>query len=44
VLPRRANFSLHLLKTEALGHNNKAVHRAYVKRALMKIASLEDHE
>lgn len=29
---------------EALGHNSKAVHRAYAKRALMKIASLEDYE
>ena len=29
---------------EALGHNSKAVHRAYAKRALMKIPSLEDHE
>ena len=29
---------------EALGHNNKAVHRAYAKRALMKIPSLEDYE
>jgi integrase len=30
--------------TEALGHNSKAVHRAYAKRALMKIPSLEDYE
>jgi integrase len=29
---------------EALGHNRKAVHRAYVKRALMKISSLADFE
>jgi hypothetical protein len=29
---------------EALGHNSKAVHRAYAKRALMKIPSLEDYE
>jgi integrase len=29
---------------EALGHNSKAVHRAYCKRALMKIPSLEDYE
>jgi len=29
---------------EALGHNRKAVHRAYAKRALMKIPSLEDYE
>ena len=29
---------------EALGHNSKAVHRAYAKRALMKLPSLEDHE
>jgi hypothetical protein len=26
---------------EALGHNSKAAHRAYAKRALMKIPSLE---
>jgi hypothetical protein len=29
---------------EALGHNSKAVHRAYAKRALMKISSLEEYE
>jgi integrase len=29
---------------EALGHNSKAVHRAYAKRALMKIPSLEDYK
>jgi hypothetical protein len=29
---------------EALGHNSKAVHRTYAKRALMKIPSLEDYE
>ena len=29
---------------EALGHISKAVHRAYAKRALMKIPSLEDYE
>jgi integrase len=29
---------------EALGHNSKAVHRAYAKRALMKIPSLEHYE
>ena len=29
---------------EAMGHNSKAVHRAYAKRALMKIPSLEDYE
>ena len=29
---------------EALGHNSKAVHRAYAKRALMKIPSLKDYE
>jgi integrase len=29
---------------EALGHNGKAVHRAYAKRALMKIPSLEEYE
>jgi hypothetical protein len=27
-----------------LGHNSKAVHRAYAKRAQMKIPSLEDYE
>jgi hypothetical protein len=27
-----------------LGHNSNAVHRAYAKRALMKIPSLEDYE
>jgi len=29
---------------KALGHNSKAAHRAYAKRALMKIPSLEDYE
>jgi hypothetical protein len=29
---------------EALGHNSKAVHWAYAKRALMKIPSLEEYE
>lgn len=29
---------------EALGHNSKAVHRAYAKRAMMKIPSLQDYE
>jgi hypothetical protein len=29
---------------EALGHNCKAVPRAYAKQALMKIPSLEDYE
>ena len=29
---------------ESLGHNSKAVHRAYAKRAQMKILSLEEHE
>jgi len=28
----------------ALGHNSKAVHRAYARRALVKIPSLEDYE
>jgi len=28
----------------ASGHNSKAVHRAYAKRAQMKIPSLEDYE
>jgi integrase len=29
---------------EALGHNSKAVHRAYAKHALMKLPSLEEYE
>jgi len=29
---------------EALGHNSKAVQRAYAKCALMKFPSLEKHE
>ncbi len=29
---------------EALGQNTKAVHRAYAKRALVKIPSLEEYE
>ncbi len=29
---------------EALGHNSKAVHRAYAKRALMRIPSLQQYE
>jgi integrase len=29
---------------QALGHNSKAVHRAYAKRAQMKIPSLEEYE
>jgi integrase len=29
---------------EALGHNSKAVHRAYAKRALMKIPLLQEYE
>ena len=29
---------------EALGHNSKAVHRAYAKKAQMKIPSLEEYE
>ena len=29
---------------EALGHNSKAVHRAYARRALMKLPSLEEFE
>jgi integrase len=29
---------------EALGHNSKAVHRAYAKRALVKIPSLQEYE
>ena len=33
-----------VLGQEALGHNSKAVHRAYAKRALVKIPSLEEYE
>ncbi len=29
---------------EALGHNSKAVHRAYARRALVKVPSLEEYE
>jgi integrase len=29
---------------ENLGHNSKAVHRAYAKRVLMKLPSLEEYE
>jgi integrase len=29
---------------EALGHNSKAVHRAYAKRAVVKVPSLEEYE
>ncbi len=29
---------------EDLGHNSKAVHRAYARRALVKIPSLEEYE
>ena len=29
---------------ENLGHNSKAIHRAYAKKALVKIPSLEDYE
>jgi integrase len=29
---------------EALGHNSKAIHRAYAKRALVKVPSLEEYE
>jgi integrase len=32
------------LAQEELGHNNKAAHRAYAKRALLKIPPLEDCE
>jgi hypothetical protein len=28
----------------ALGHNSKAMHRAYANRALMKLPSLEEYE
>jgi len=29
---------------EALGHNSKAVHRAYARKALVKLPSLESYE
>jgi hypothetical protein len=29
---------------DALEHNSKAVHRAYAKRALLKLSSLEEYE
>ena len=29
---------------QALGHNSKAVHRAYAKKAQVKLPSLEDYE
>ena len=29
---------------EALGHNSKAIHRAYAKRALVKLPSLQTYE
>jgi len=29
---------------EALGHNSKAVHRAYARRAQVKVPSLEEYE
>ena len=29
---------------EALGHNSKAVHRAYARRAIVKLPSLESYE
>jgi integrase len=29
---------------EALGHNSKAVHRTYAKRALMNLPSLQEYE
>jgi hypothetical protein len=32
------------VRQEALGHNSKAMHRAYANRALMKIPSLEEYE
>jgi hypothetical protein len=38
---------IHLISAfaqEALGHNSKAVHRAYAKRALMETPSLEEYE
>jgi len=44
--PERAKTVGHPVRfaQEALGHNSKAVYRAYAKRALMKIPSLEDYE
>jgi hypothetical protein len=29
---------------ENLGHNSKAIHRAYAKKALIKIPSLQEYE
>jgi integrase len=40
---RMCGFPLRFAQ-EALGHNSKAVHRAYAKRALVKIPSLEEYE
>ena len=37
-------IALAWLALPMLVHNSKAVHRAYAKRALMKIPSLEDYE
>ncbi len=36
-LPRR-------IRPGGLGRNSKAVHRAYAKRALMKLPSLQEYE
>lgn len=41
--PRLAGYPERFAQ-EALGHNSKAIHRAYAKRALTKIPSLEDYE
>src|SRR5688572_16023693 len=32
------------LAQQALGHNSKAVHRAYSRKAVVKVPSLEDYE
>lgn len=38
-----ANYPARLAQ-DPLGHNSKAVHWAYAKRALMKLPSLEEYE
>ena len=40
----RANRRLPGALRQSLGHNSKAVHRAYAKRALVKIPALEEYE
>ena len=40
---RKANYPRRQAE-EALGHNSKAVHRAYARRAQVTVASLEDYE